>query len=178
MATLIEQVPEELLTAEPRDKITELLRQPEEYDPALVTLSSLTNLVYLIRAAKQASAKASSWRDFNVGAAAMAYDLSRGRIGFLLGYNFKPVNPGEVNIHAEQIVIAKARYHGLDRIFSMAVWGKEQPDQQSDILSATLHPCGRCREMMRTEAPEITPETVILSGNADFSVCEIFTLSE
>ena len=146
-----------------------------------VAVASITNLVYMIRLSREAGMKhAQSWREFKVGAAVIgcAIESEEKKWGIFTGANIKPAEVTDINIHAEQMALAKLRRAGMTWVPAMAVWGETQEDHQSGISSLTLHPCGRCRGMFVDEVPEIDHRTTILSGNADASINEIYSLEE
>ncbi len=173
----ISEVPNEYLEPTKLDMVTWL--PGEYYDPALMTFGSLGMFALLTRRAQESAKRAVSWRGFKVGAAALAVNLEDKRMGTVVGMNIKPAEDSQTNIHAEQVAVAKARAFGLSRILALNVWGEPQADSTSGIISPTLHPCGLCRTFLcRPEAPEITDQTFIMSGNGDFSYCEIYTPSE
>lgn len=150
-----------------------------EFNEWDMSWNALNQLVLLTRRAETASFQAVSWRPipFRVGAAAVAGDIRSKRMGILTGFNIKPSESKDINIHAEQMALEKMRRTGLSKVYALAVWGEPQPDQQSGIVSPTLHPCGLCREML-TEMDEVTDQTIIASGNVDFSICEVYCREE
>lgn len=151
------------------------------FEPSRVALSAMTTaLPFLIRQAGDTAGRWSdSYRGFRVGAAALAYSAGHSVMAIMTGANIKPSPDSPINIHAETMAIAKARHWQVPNIYAMAVWGPTQPDQQSGIASPTLHMCGLCRAMAASpDTPEISDRTLIVSGNADFSVAELYTVPE
>ena len=119
--------------------------------------------------------RAMSYRDFNVGAGALAI---RGNVsGRLLGFNVKHDETDTVNIHAEDLVTAKAQDAGFNEIAVMAVIGPTQEDHASGQLMPTLHPCGRCRSRFK-ESPLITDRTLFVTARPDFTVIELGSLTD
>lgn len=151
--------------------------KPEGYDPALIALASLNNFVALIRSAAKSSEIAMSWRNYIVGAAVLAYNLDTPAMGTMVGGNIKPEQTGGLNLHAEQIALAKASNNNLDYIFGIAVWGDPTDLDANPNHSPTRTPCRRCDKMF-SELPEVKPDTLIVSSNADLSVCELYTVEE
>ncbi len=173
----LEDVPESYMQPTVHDIITWL--PGEQYDPALIALNGPSLFALLTQRAAESAGRAVSWRNFKVGAAALAVDLVDMRMGTLTGMNIKPAEDSPVNIHAEQVVLAKARSLRMTRVICLSVWGEPQADSSSGILSSTLHPCGLCRHMLCSpDIPEVTEQTLIMSGNGNFSNCEIYTPPE
>lgn len=146
-----------------------------------VQAAGVINFVHVMREAqKVAENHANSWRNFRVGAVLHAYDLDpeRPRLGQFFGANIKPSEDSDINIHAEQMAIRKARDAGFGWIAILGVWGKPQEDHVSGLVASTLHPCGRCREMFTDEVPEIDDDTLIMSGSNGLEVCEIYKTDE
>ena len=56
-----------------------------EYEPVEIAMGAINNLVWQIRQAKKVSELAVSWRNYNVGAAAIAYDPDNRMYGTLSG---------------------------------------------------------------------------------------------
>ncbi|MGD0284160.1 MAG: hypothetical protein ABSB12_00995 [Candidatus Saccharimonadales bacterium] len=180
MSDLLSEVPEVYLQSHELDHYIPLLSRelkPEGYDPALIALASINNFVSLIRSAAKSSEIAVSWRNYIVGAAVLAYNLDTPAMGATVGGNIKPEQTGGLNLHAEQIALAKARKIKLNCIFGIAVWGDPTDLDANPNHSPTRIPCRRCDKMF-SELPEIKPETLIVSSNADLSVCELYTVEE
>jgi cytidine deaminase len=140
-----------------------------------ISWNALNQLVLMSRRAATAVGHAYSWRDFAVGAVGFAMDPEEQRFGLFTGFNVKSSQDGVINIHAEQMVLAKARHHGFGRLDALGVLGDPQPDQQSGHQSLTLCPCGLCRTML-AEAPEVNNRMPIFGTTPDLSVCELYSL--
>lgn len=180
MNDLLTAVPEVFLGKHVLDRRTPLLGRefkPEGYDPALVAIASINNLIWLIRAAQQTAPQALSWRDYKVGSAVLAYDFETPAMGITVGMNIKPDQDGSINLHAEQLALAKARRMKLNHVMAIAVWGDPTDANANPSGESTLRPCRRCDDMLRA-IPEVKTETLILSGNSDLSVCELYTAME
>jgi cytidine deaminase len=119
--------------------------------------------------------RAMSYRDFNVGAGALA--IRGNESGRLLGFNVKHDETDAVNIHAEDLVTAKAQDAGFTEIAVVAVVGPTQEDHVSGQLMPTLHPCGRCRTRFK-ESPLITDRTLFVTARPDFTVIELGSLAD
>ncbi len=180
MTDFISEVPQHSLTPHSLDRVTSLLSRelrPQGYQPRLVGIAAINSLIWEIRAANMISETARSWRNYRVGAAVLAYNFENPAMGSFVGANFKPEEGGGPNIHAEQAALAKARTAGLDHAIGIAVWGDPSDLDANPSQSPTLRPCRRCSEMFTT-APEVHPDTLILSGNTDLTTCEFYTAGE
>jgi cytidine deaminase len=180
MSDLLSEVPNMLLVPHQLDRYTPLLPKelkPEGYEPLLIALASINNLIWLIRASVKGSEVAYSWRNYVVGAAVIAYSLDNPTMGITVGGNFKPQQDGGPNIHAEQVALAKARLAKLNHVFGIAVWDDTTDLDANPNQSPTRIPCKRCDKMFN-ELPEVKPETLILSSNSDLTACELYTVDE
>lgn len=117
-----------------------------------------------------------SYRQFYVGAVALTASPAFDQLGFLHGANIKPDEAGIINEHAEDIVVNKARRYGM-QIMSLMVVGNTQPDHQSHLNPPTLHPCGRCRDMLSASENVVLPTTTIFSASPDGKTYEMYGLS-
>jgi len=154
MKDLVAEVPERFLAAHELDRYIRLLNEyekPKGYDPGLVALAALNNFTWLIRASVQGSKQAISWREYRVGAAVFAYNFEKPAMGITIGYNVKPFQNGQINLHAEQIALAKARALQLEYVVALAVWGDPHDINANAGQSPTLRPCKRCSKMFETE---------------------------
>lgn len=129
----------------------------------------------LKRARQAQKDNAISYRNFNVGAAGVAYNPDNSRLGIFTGFNAKVDGTDLINIHAEEVVVGKIRRFGGSIITLLAVVGDLQPDQQSGTVTTTLHPCGRCRKML-AETGLVTDRTVFMSATIDLQNVEIYDL--
>lgn len=133
-------------------------------------------VLQLLLAARIALAQAVSYRRFDVAASATAI-APDGRVGRFLGYNVK-VDPSDtVNIHAEDLVREKARRRGYGKIATLVVVGEPQRDTQSGKESATLHPCGRCRDRMQDD-PLIDKNALIVTSTPEMQTIEFGGLDD
>ena len=143
------------------------------------------NAILLLTAAERARAFSRSWRDFRVGAAALAIYEGGGfptEYRLIHGANFKPEeSSNEVNIHAEDILNHRAlegcRPEQKVSIAAFAVVGDLQPDQQSAVVTDTLHPCGLCRDSFMHPGSPIGPETLGITANTGFTAFEWFIIN-
>jgi len=95
--------------------------------------------------------KRHSYRQFGVGAAALAFrpdrHITEGQASLFLGYNSKETPNGPRHC-AERRVFEKAFSAGYKQIVGMVVVRPYQPDDDSGHKCTTLHPCRECRVMM------------------------------
>ena len=158
----------------------------DEIDAARVVLQTegARNLGALIADAERARRYANSYRDFRVGASAFAAYVGGNHetvFESLLGANSKPVQGSDIiNIHAEHELMIQATERKLlgqtALIPIFVVIGDLQPDQATGNETATLHPCGVCREaFLEPEAP-ISPESVCVTATPDLSTFEWFSV--
>jgi cytidine deaminase len=122
-------------------------------------------VLQLLLDTSEARLRAMSYRDFNVAAGTWA--LKYPRYGRLLGFNVKMDETDAVNIHAEDVVTAKALDAGYNQISVLTVIGPTQEDHASGKHTDTLWPCGRCRGRL-AESPLVNDETLIVSATPDF----------
>lgn len=164
---------------------TQLLRtRPPQY-PGEFAASAVNALIPALFGAEKARDFADSYRDFRVGAAAIAYFYSeRGSRSLQLahGANVKPTQGSdEINVHAEQMVMAaiEAKRQADEEVYVpvMAVVGDLQPDQQSGEETQTLHPCGVCREAIAQPDTAVDRRTLFVTANPDMTVLEWFSAS-
>jgi cytidine deaminase len=118
--------------------------------------------------------RAQSYRGFGVGAGAWAVAAGQ-RFGRVLGYNIKIDETDAVNIHGEDLVVAKAEECGYDEISVLAVVAPTQEDHASGVCAPTLGPCGRCRPMLAKHRL-ITERTLLATATPDFKAIELTTL--
>jgi cytidine deaminase len=160
-----------------------LVRQPMEYrDAYLETAGAVTfsylqlgsTVLQLLLDTSEAREWAVSYRDFDVAAGAWAVDYPR--YGRLLGFNVKVDETDAVNIHAEDIVTAKALDAGYKHISVLTVIGPTQEDHASGRHTETLWPCGRCRGRL-ADSPLVSDETLIVSATPDFRTIAMGSLA-
>jgi|GEM_PF-2680319 len=156
-----------------------------QHAEAIARLEAVKNIGRLLLAAEQARELADSWREFNVGGAAfvMYFDqqLSSWRFEIAHGANAKPTHDDTINVHAEHTLMTKATEGCLPgevvSIPFVCIIGDVQADQQSGLDSATLHPCGLCREAFLQPDTPIGPQTMFLSATSDMQNFEWYSLS-
>lgn len=152
--------------------------------PGEFAAHSANAVIPALLGAERAREYAWSYREFLVGAAAVAYFYSphgARKMNFSHGANAKPV-PGSdiINVHAEHTVMtainAEKRPGESVYVPVLAVVGDLQPDQQSGEETLTLHPCGLCREAFDHPDTPIDRRTLIVTANPDFTVVEWLSL--
>jgi cytidine deaminase len=153
----------------------ELYSGPPETLEARTAIGALTKLVHAADRAKENSSLALSWRNYNVGSSAIMCNFETGQMGFFSGFNVKPdQGQSSLNLHAEQVAIAKGRAQGLNRVIGISVFADPTDDDANPDNNATLRPCNRCVQMF-VDIPEVTDNTLVLGTNEDLSVCELYT---
>lgn len=179
---LISQVPASELVLEPHERAIEsyalkgfIYTGPPETIEARTAIGALTGLVNAIYRAQNSSSFARSWRGYKVGASAAMGNFDTGFMGYFDGYNVKPEEGSDgLNLHAEQIAIAKGRILKLNRVLGIAVYADPVNDDANPYANPTLRPCGRCVGMFES-IPEVDDRTLVLGSNLDLSVCELYT---
>ncbi len=150
---------------------------PGVLDEADLTWSAINALYVVLRQAQSSSHSAISWRNFPVGCAAIATNESHDRFDLVTGYNVKPTAYSGLNIHAEQMLVERARRYSLSRILALAVIGEPQQDTQSGRTAPTLHPCGLCRTHL-AESGLMSSSTLIISSVPNFERAELYSFKE
>lgn len=140
---------------------------------------------FLVNRAREAAKFAISYRDFHVGCAILAYSEKRYLLtGFkspaykiFTGANIK-LQPGEgPNIHAEEIAIGTALQWDFDTIVAIVITGETQEDHHSGLRMPTLHPCGRCRTLMKSLS-QVKNATILLTTSLYGETCELMEFEE
>ncbi|MFZ1250011.1 MAG: hypothetical protein WAR37_00985 [Candidatus Microsaccharimonas sp.] len=130
------------------------------------------NILLALHKAADARGHAASHRNFNVGASVLALKPNLARKQFFKGVNVKPEALTDVNIHAEQLAIQKARDRGFSLIRIVAVVGETQNDTQSGHQMCTLHPCGLCRDAMESAPLIDNDQTLIVTATPNLRTIE------
>ena len=151
---------------------------------AAMQIEGARNIVLLLAQAERARRYAASYRDFRVGAAALATYSGGGHslnIEALLGGNNKPMEGSDIiNVHAEHQLMIQAMERKLPgqeaTIPLFTVIGDLQPDQQTGLTAPTLHPCGVCRNAFMEPDTPIGPESICVTARADYTEIEWFTI--
>ena len=144
----------------------------------------------IIRARDAARKRGRSYRDFRVGASALLDstrpdDLRlRGRSPHTVytGSNWK-LGKDERNTCAEQEIVAQIRQQQhmfpSRRMFALCIAGEAQdePDAESGVQTATLHPCRHCRKLLAS-VPEVKSDTVIITASLRSETMELMTFAE
>ncbi|MEJ0072545.1 MAG: hypothetical protein WDN27_00390 [Candidatus Saccharibacteria bacterium] len=150
---------------------------PAETLEARAAIAAVTGLVLALERSKKAAESAVSWRDYRVGACAAMVDFEHGLLAYFGGYNVKPAQAGGLNLHAEQVCLAKGRYNGLNRALGIAILADPADADANPHRTPTLCPCSRCITMFE-DAPEVDERLLILGANEDLSVCELYTFGQ
>ena len=155
----------------------EMYAGPPETLEARTAVGALSKLVHAADRAKDSSGRALSWRNYNVGASAVMFNFELGQFGLFDGFNVKPeTGTSSLNLHAEQVAIAKGRSRGLNKVIGISVYADPFDDDANPNMHATLPPCSRCVQMF-ADIPEVSPNTLVLGSNLDLSVCELYTIA-
>lgn len=141
-------------------------------------------LVQCLLNAEKARQHADSYRQFLVGAAAVAffYGLQGSRtLELYHGANVKPLEGSDViNVHAEQMIMANisAARQPDESVYVplLAVIGDLQPDQQTGRESLTLPPCGVCRDASMQPDTPVDERTLFVTMNPTLTAAEWFSL--
>lgn len=167
------------------DVLLQTMRLPEayfdvQYTPHLAQLDfarlQLSDFVLqLLRNTAEFRSKALSYRGFKVAAGALG--TAGNGMGRVLGFNVKFDETDRVNIHAEDLVAAKAEDAAFDAISVLSVIGPPQEDHASGRSMPTLHPCGRCRHRLSNNNL-IQDDTLIVTATPDFTAIEMGTLAD
>lgn len=148
--------------------------EAEVYAIMSAPLERLPRLAAYARAA--AEHKGISHRGFKVGAAGFVIDPEKRRAAILLGANFTPF-PGAPKRCAEMELLEKAYKGGYKRVDAMAVSGPLQTDEESRVVSPTLHPCSECRGLIRLH-PLIYPDTMLLTADEEGTTHEVYSMRD
>lgn len=134
---------------------------------------------YAIERVRQAAMRARHYAGKQVGAVVLALSESGGTVLFD-GAN-QNLYPGEnpTKKCAEMDALEQMQEHGFHRLKGLWVTGNVQPDTHSGVLSPTLHPCGNCRQFMKTSSGiEIDTDALVTTVHPDLDEYEFYTLSE
>ncbi len=145
---------------------------------AVETVQSITpaNLFEAFQRAQKARERAISYRDFKVGATALALKSNGRQTEWFDGANIKPEPQALTSVHAEQAALKKATNADFTAVSMIAVVGETQHDQQSGREMVTLHPCGLCRDTF-LESPLIDGQaTLIASALPNLHTIELYSL--
>jgi cytidine deaminase len=156
---------------------------PNFPDPIARAWVGANFMVGALLGAEKARLLADSYRDFNVGAAALTtYNMGHVMAHqFVHGANMKPVQGLEdINVHAEHTLLSRidnqTEKGESARVNVLAVVGDIQPDQQSGEVTRTLHPCGVCREQFENPVSPIDESTLFVTANKEMTTIEWFDL--
>jgi cytidine deaminase len=134
-------------------------------------------LIQALNKARESREIAVSHRNFNVGATVVSLKKSPSRLSTLTGFNAKPEEDSEVNMHAEQLAIQKMEDREDDFISMIVIVGDTQSDKQSGHEMHTLHPCGLCRDVMDRHPAIDNEATIIVSALPTFQTIELYSLN-
>lgn len=123
----------------------------------------------------QAYFRAENYRTFNVGTGALAYNSKDFKI--FGGANIMN-GKGHPKVCAEQQAIKNAFLNDYNEILIVCVVGKPQKDDQSGILSPTLHPCWECRKLMKNMYKLLDDTLIVTSTFERNGPTELFTLQD
>jgi cytidine deaminase len=135
------------------------------------------NVLVALHRAREAQELAVSYRDFNVGAAAVALTHQNAGFQILPGINAKTNEDGPLNMHAEQLALRTAKAIKADMVSIVAVVGETQADQQSGHEMHTLHPCGKCRTKLADDPMIDNDATLIFSALPSLRTIEVGTVN-
>ena len=140
----------------------------------------------VLRALK-ASNLSDSYRPFPVGVSMLGHELTDPYIrGFRPGEKFKwfqganrKLSKVSRKICGENIALGALIQAQYTKVLLVVVVGPVQPDNESGLLSRTLHPCGLCRDEL-SAVDEITDRTIFITvtrfGAMLLKVCEDITV--
>lgn len=180
MSDLISEVPKAFLQ---RHTFDNFVQSPfrrsysSSFDRRLVALQALSSVALLLKQPIEARDIALSWRDYRVGSVVLAYNLETGAMGTFVGGNVKPQPEGGLNLHAEQIAIAKARAASMSDVMAISVIADPNNQDANPTGAPTLRPCRRCSKMFEDSA-EVDGRTRIFSTDLDLTACETYTAGE
>jgi cytidine deaminase len=121
-----------------------------------------------------------SYRGFKVGCAVLAHNGETVRAYFRTAVfsegNLKK-RSHDIKLCAERRSILKAQRAGYPNIAGMVIVGKCQADQDSLLVTPTLHSCLACR-MFFMSTPGITNQTIIVTFEPDEEIMEVMTVEE
>jgi len=146
-------------------EVADIMRSPYHLLPELAA-----------RARAAAIHRGVSHRDFLVGSAVYVTNQTDRRAAILYGANFTPF-PGAPKRCAEMEVLEKAYRGGFDKVYAIGVSGPLQPDQQSRVVSPTLHPCSECRNLLRRH-PLVYPDTLLITADETGEEHEVYSMPE
>lgn len=134
---------------------------------------------HLIDQARSAAGRAVSYRNFRVGCAILAWTPTPRTLAdsyrVFLGANMK-ANPNTPKVCAEMTALGGAIAEGYTRILGICVAGIPQPDADSGVESATLHPCSVCRTYLAT-IPQVAADTRVFTVHNGSGVIEHHTVA-
>lgn len=144
----------------------------------------------VVRALESAKNRAKSWRDFRVGASAflsskdpdLLKSLGRPAHHIFTGANNKKGEHLRNTCAEQQIVAQIGQQEHLffpKEVLALVVAGDPlgEPDRESGLLTASLHPCNHCRRELR-DILQISPTTLIVCVNLANTAREIFLFQE
>ncbi len=162
---------------------TSVLQYPEQLHPFVYAAMVADNVSFILLEAEKSREFADSYRNFRVGSAALAV-YRRGeqmRKSFVHGANSKPVSGSDIiNVHAEHTILSMVETgrrtdEQTHHVPLVGIIGDLQADQQSGTDTATLHPCGICREAFQEQESLVDSTSLIVTTNPDFTAVEWFS---
>lgn len=143
---------------------------PCSIDITYLTVQSLCRIVDLSQQAVERLG--TSYREFKVGCAVLAFDEPSMRTGIYLGGNFTPYEGAEWNC-AEKRALQRVENYGFSEVLALAVSGPPQVDV-SGVEFPTLHPCHKCRAMLE-QSSLVQSDTLIATSTPSGDAYELFT---
>jgi cytidine deaminase len=151
----------------------------EKFDVHSFIIESLPALVC---SAREAAQSADSWRGFEVGGAALAYDTDpeNPRIELFTAANYKQKIRDEdrteydvediPKVCAEMSLLLQAEMANYERIGAIVVAGTSKVSKIAEVTmvpTATLHPCGECRSAVKHSKLTDAHTAIVTVGRDD-----------
>lgn len=125
---------------------------PEPLSERLRRFKSYSKSLYWSAVEQYEEGRKHQYRNFGVGAAALAFRPDRhiwnGQAECFFGFNTMPIKGG-YKCCAERMLFQLVMAAGYAQVIGLIVVGEYQPDDTSGYECTTLHPCVDCRVMMK-----------------------------
>jgi len=135
----------------------------------------------LIMSVSLAKEIAVSYRDFKVGAigTALTQKMENGDdiIRSFSGTNIKRSKDDPLDVHAEEAVLSKAERAKVI-VSSLAIYGDNQPDDESGLFFPALPPCSRRCLPLMLKSPAMHEKTVITGLSSDRKTIMLYGVRE
>jgi cytidine deaminase len=156
-------------------------REYEGFDPVRNYLESIPELT--LQARRAAEEEGLSYREFHVGTAAKLLVVSGESVSTLdLSAANMKISPDDDKYCAEMNILDQTKnIHGRKQFVGLVTAGPSAPKEVegvSGLMTATLHPCGACRERMMNHPRLFGQETLMLTVGADEDIAQIHTWGE